>query len=96
MIYSNYLTFTGHTLDQVISAMAQATKLAPNVPQYQINLAKAYIMIGDFAAAEASIAELSRLNKFGNLDYNIAQLSQRLAAAREAVDKPERRPPPQG
>lgn len=96
VIYSNYLTFTGHPLDQVIAAMAQATKLAPNVPQYQINLAKAYIMIGDFAAAEARIAELSRLNKFGSLDYNIAQLSQRLAAAREAVDKPERRSPPQG
>ncbi|HVC37603.1 MAG TPA: hypothetical protein VNF46_04285, partial [Gammaproteobacteria bacterium] len=48
VIYSNYLTFTGHPLNQVIAAMVQAAKLAPQMPQYKINLAKAYIVIGDF------------------------------------------------
>lgn len=87
VIYSNYLTFTGHPLDEVIAAMAQAAKLAPTVPQYQINLAKGYIVTGDFRAADAKIALLSRMNRMGSLDNTITQLKQQLGEARTAADK---------
>lgn len=87
IVYSNYLAFTGHPLNEVIDAMIQAAKLAPNVPQYQINMAKGYIVTGNFAAAKAKIALLSRMNRMGNLDYDIAQLNQRLEAARKAAEK---------
>jgi protein O-mannosyl-transferase len=87
VIYSNYLTFTGHPLNQVIAAMAQAAKLAPQMPQYKINLAKAYIVTGDFTAAQAQIQQLSRLNKFGSLDLDIKELNTNLAAGRVEAAK---------
>lgn len=87
VIYSNFLTFTGHPLCEVIVAMEQAAKIAPNVPQYQINMAKGYIVTHDFPAAEAKIALLAHMNRMGSLDYDIAQLKQRLKAAREAAEK---------
>lgn len=85
VIYGNYLTFTGHPLDEIIATMTEAAKLAPRVPQYQVNLAEGYIAAGDFPAAEARIAALSHLNKFGSQDYNIAMLKQKLAEARAAA-----------
>ncbi len=88
VLYSNYLTFTGHPLTEVMAAMQQAANLKPQVPQYQINLAKGYIVTGDFQKAEDQIQMLSRMNKFGNLDYDIKQLNARLAAARAAAAKP--------
>ncbi|HVC37381.1 MAG TPA: hypothetical protein VNF46_03155 [Gammaproteobacteria bacterium] len=87
VIYSNYLTFTGHPLNQVIAAMAQAAQLAPQMPQYKINLAKAYIVTGDFTAAQAQIQQLSRLNKFGSLDLDIKELNTNLAAGRVEAAK---------
>jgi protein O-mannosyl-transferase len=87
VIYSNYLTFTGHPLSEVIAAMQKSVRLAPKMPQYQINLAKGYIVTGDYTAAEAQIKQLSRLNKFGSLDYDIQQLTDRLTAARAASEK---------
>ncbi|MGA9855335.1 MAG: hypothetical protein WBR29_08685 [Gammaproteobacteria bacterium] len=87
VIYGNYLTFTGHPLSEVITAMQQAAKLAPQVPQYQINLAKAYIVLGDFGHAEDQIQVLSHMNRLGNLDYDIQQLNDRLSAARAASVK---------
>jgi len=86
-IYANYLTFTGHPLSEVIAAMQQSVKLAPRVPQYQINLAKGYIVIGDYVAAKAQIQQLSKLNMFGRLDYDIQQLTDRLTAARADAEK---------
>jgi protein O-mannosyl-transferase len=88
VLYSNYLTFTGHPLSEVMAAMQQAANIAPQVPQYQINLAKGYIVTGDFQKAESQIQVLSRMNKLGNLDYDIKQLNVRLAAARAATEKP--------
>lgn len=89
IVYSNYLTFTRHPLTEVIAAMQQAARIAPNVPQYQINMAKGYIITGDFQAAGDKIALLARMNHMGSLDYDIAQLKLRLAAARTAADKPQ-------
>ena len=86
-IYANYLTFTGHPLNEIINAMQQSVNLAPQVPQYQINLVKGYIAIGDFQKAENQIQVLSRMNIFGSLDYDIKQLNDRLTAARADVDK---------
>ena len=88
VIYSNYLTFTGRPLSEVMAAMEQAVKLAPTVPQYQINMADGYIVTRNFPAAEDKIALLSRMNRMGSLDYEIAKLKQRLAAARVAAAKP--------
>lgn len=88
-IYSNYLTFTGHPLSEVISAMQQSAKLEPQVPQYRINLAKGYIVTGDFKAAEHQIQVLSHLNMLGSQDYDIRQLKNSLSAARAAANKPK-------
>jgi hypothetical protein len=84
VIYSNYLTFTDHPLAEAVAALVQAAKLSPSVPQYQINVANGYIVTGDFPAAEAKIALLSRMNRMGNLDTDIARLKQRLAQARSS------------
>ena len=89
VIYSNYLTFTGHPLSEVISAMQQSAKLEPQVPQYRINLAKGYIVTGDFKAAEHQIQVLSHLNLLGSQDYDIRQLKNSLSAARAAANKPK-------
>lgn len=88
VIYGNYLTFSGHPINEVMAAMAQAAKLAPTVPQYQINMARGYIATHNFPAAENKIALLSRMNRMGSLDYDIAQLKQSLAAARAAANRP--------
>lgn len=87
IIYSNYLTFTGHPLDEIMTAMIQAAKLKPDVPQYQINVANGYIAMRDFPAAETTIALLSHMNRMGSLDNKIAQLKQRLADTRAELNK---------
>ena len=87
VIYGNYLTFTGHPLSEVMAAMEQAVKLAPGVPQYQINMANGYIVTGNFPAAEAKIALLSRMNRMGSLDSDITRLKKRLAEARSTGSK---------
>lgn len=87
VIYGNYLTFTGHSLKEINAAMLKAVKLKPSEPQYQINVADAYIAMHDFPAAEARIQALSRLNRFGSQDLTIKQLKQKLADARAAVSK---------
>lgn len=84
VIYGNYLTFTDRPLAEIIAAMSEAAQLAPKVPQYQINLAQCYIAAGNFSAAEASIAVVSRLNKFGSQDHNLAMLKRQLSDARTA------------
>lgn len=87
VIYGNYLTFTGHPLAEINAAMAEAAKLNPKAPQYQINLAEGYIAARNFPAAETHIAALSRLNRLGSQDQTIKQLKQRLADARTAASK---------
>ena len=86
-IYSNYLTFTGHPLQEVISAMQQSVKLAPRLPIYRISLAKGLIMAGEFDAAEDQIRQISRLNRFGSLDLEIEVLKANLAAGRAEAAK---------
>ena len=86
-IYSNYLTFTGHPLVDVISAMKESVRLAPNTPTYHISLAKGLIMVGEFDAAEEQINQLSRLNRFGSLELEIKALKASLAAGRAEAAK---------
>lgn len=80
-IYAQYLTFTGHPLNQVLDAIRHSIALAPKEPQYHINLAKGLIIVGDFAGAEQQIATLRNLNFLGHLDRNINDLEKRLSAA---------------
>lgn len=88
VIYGNYLTFTGHPLNEVIATLEKAATLAPTVPIYHINLAKGYIVTQDWPAAEKQIQTLRRLNFFGHLDTDIRQLNESLATARaHANDK---------
>ncbi|MGH8282259.1 MAG: hypothetical protein ACRESE_00225 [Gammaproteobacteria bacterium] len=86
-IYTNYLTITGHPLRDVILTMQRAVKVAPQIPQYRVNLAKAYIVNGDFKAAENQIQVLSHMNLLGSQDYDIKQLNDQLAAARAEAAK---------
>jgi protein O-mannosyl-transferase len=86
-IYANYLTFTGHPLGEVIAAMQESVRLAPNAPIYRISLAKGLTMEGDFDAADEQIRQLSRLNRFGNLDLDIEKLQANLAVGRAEASK---------
>ena len=96
VIYGNYLTFTGHPLNEVVATLEKAAALAPTVPIYRINLAKGYIVTQNWPAAENQIQALKRLNFLDHLDTNIKQLNESLATARthttdktpHAVDKP--------
>ena len=82
VIYGNYLTFTGHALNEVVASLEKAAALAPTVPIYRINLAKGYIVTGNLPAAEQQIRALQRLNFLGHLDTNIKQLNESLETAR--------------
>lgn len=86
-VYTNFLTFTDAPLNQILVAMHKAANLAPNIPQYHINLAKGLIMSGDFNGAEEQIKLLLRLNLFGNLDVEIQSLNTSLSATRAAWNK---------
>ncbi|MGH8403728.1 MAG: hypothetical protein ACRESO_10050, partial [Gammaproteobacteria bacterium] len=87
VIYSNYLTFTGAPLEDVIVAMQHSVSYEPNIPTYRINLAKGLTMAGEFDAAEDQIKQLSRLNTFGSLDLDIKQLKANLVAGRAEAAK---------
>ncbi|HKT31707.1 MAG TPA: hypothetical protein VJS89_04340 [Gammaproteobacteria bacterium] len=89
VIYGNYLTFTGHPLNEVVATLEKAATLAPTVPIYRINLAKGYIVTEDWPKAEQQIQALKRLNFLGHLDTDIQQLNKSLTTARDhADDKP--------
>lgn len=96
VIYGNFLTFTGHPLNEVVTTLEKAATLAPTVPIYRINLAKGYIVTEDWPRAEQQIQALKQLNFLGHLDTDIQQLNQRLAAARAQSNnmkpKPEENP----
>ncbi|MGH8307943.1 MAG: hypothetical protein ACRER0_06680 [Gammaproteobacteria bacterium] len=87
VIYSNYLTFTGAPLSDVIVAMQRSVNYEPKISVYRINLAKGLTMAGNFDAAQDQITQLSRLNKFGSLDLDIKQLKANLAAGRAEAAK---------
>lgn len=86
-IFANYLTFTDAPMSQIIAAMQNAVNCAPNIPNYRISLSKGLMIIGAFPAAELQIRELSRLNKFGSLDVDIASLKSSLTATRALRNK---------
>ena len=96
VIYGNYLTFTGHPLNEVVATLEKAAALAPTVPIYRINLAKGYIVTENWPKAEQQIQALKRLNFLGHLDTDIQQLNERLATARAQSNnmkpKPEENP----
>lgn len=82
-IYSNYALNVLHDYSLARQLMKTAVKLAPNLSQYWINLARLDIYLGDFAAAEQDIAHLQRLNRLNHLDDALKNLRARLAEARK-------------
>lgn len=59
----------------------------PQVPLYRANLARILIAAGRLDAANAAIEDLAGMDRAGSLDATVAQLRQKLAAARAAVSR---------
>ncbi|AOV17890.1 hypothetical protein BJI67_13220 [Acidihalobacter aeolianus] len=96
-IYSNYTLNTLHNFPLTYDLMSQAVKLAPDVSQYWVNLAELNIYLGLYKQAEANMAKLRALNRFGHLDDALKSLHARLEktrAERSAVKNATLVPPP--
>lgn len=95
VIYGNYLAgSTPRRLAAAREEMLKASELIPSEPQYRINVVTIDLAMQDTVLAEQDMQAVRRLNHFGRLDTDIANLEEsinRLKADRRRVKTPSTR-----
>lgn len=91
VIYGNYLAgSTPRRLKEAREQMLKAAELVPSEPQYRINVVTIDLAMEDAGLADRDMEAVRRLNHFGRLDTDIANLEAgltRLKADQQRAEK---------
>lgn len=82
-VYGSYALNVLQDVPFALKLWEEALRLRPSEPQYHVNLVRLHIALGEFGAAEAGIAQLGELGRFGQTGRLAVRLRLELAQARQ-------------